>query len=257
METLSPTPIAPMPEQSLAVVPTTAEEMAPFEADYNGVVPVNNLPEADAPSTQLVRNEESKTDDVAETEQDLVVGIAGTGHDARLYAKDAGHEKHLSYLEEKSGVRNIARKIWSGVSGGAKRNKLDLESRQEIEANAHNNLFMHHGVTDEEWTDMARDTITRFTGEYEHSLDHDAGERGAEISNESDPNAVAIKTAVKGLIRDYAEGNLTDESFGEEKKRVLAELASNGVTSELLGEGATFADNLHDIAKAVVKRIGN
>jgi hypothetical protein len=139
--------------------------------------------------------------------------------------------------------------MWKGNIGREYyQQKYMREAQQEIVTTG--NLHVHTGGTEEDSSRTMQSVISRLTHDnVDELINSDIGETHARLDDGNDETAIAVKAGITGLIDQYARGDLDDDSFEEEKNRVLQQLARSN--PDLLGEGDLFADNLLTVAQNV------
>lgn len=185
----------------------------------------------------------------------LTVAIIDQSDDVREFARDAADARLTTELNsEAGGFRKIVRNIWKGnLAREYYRQRYIIEARTEIVEN--DDLYTtYQGVEDGASTRARMSTIDRFVGEYEGAIHESAGENRRDLSQaESDGEAEAglVTGAIKGLISEYAEGRLDDDTILAERTRILKDLRSSSASDQLFGEGVMMADNILEIAQNV------
>jgi hypothetical protein len=176
----------------------------------------------------------------------LKIVIAGLDKNVRNQAVVAANERLNAETNEKGFKGFIRGRVWKGnLARERYLEKYKQEAEAEIREN--DNLLQHEDRSDE----AARVATTlRYASEFEDEVIHE-GETRKNIETDSSPEAEEIKVAVKDLIKQYATGSLDDDSFEEEKRRTMTELAESGVSQNYIGEGLMYADNLLQIAQNV------
>jgi hypothetical protein len=176
----------------------------------------------------------------------LKIVIAGLDQNVRNQAVVAANERLNAETNERGFKGFIRGRVWKGNMA---RERYLEKYRQEAEAEIreNDNLLQHEDRSDE----AARVATTlRYASEFEDEVIHE-GETRKNIESDDSPEAQEIKAVSKDLIKLYATGQLDDDSFEEEKRRKMTELAEKGVSQKYIGEGMMYADNLLQISQNV------
>jgi hypothetical protein len=180
----------------------------------------------------------------------LKIGVVDDSKSFRDSAHDKASAELTSTAEQRSQhfVKRIARSVWQGFT------RPYMEQRA-IQRNLDAMVREHHsrfgGDEEGKLKQEANDdrTVERFLGE-SFRVYEDAGETKTELGD-SQPER-EIKQAIKKLVGDYIRGDLNDDNFEEERGRVLQQLTAEH--PDLMGQGLHFADNMHEIARAIMER---
>lgn len=239
----STAPLDPNVADPVLLDPTLLEEVgAPTPPDA-GPEPTpgdDGTPETTPTDAGPAGGETSDGDD----EESLTVAMIDDSFGMRQRARDIADARIASETQKGGGFRGLVRRIWKG--------SVATEWYQKKYTNeAMDQMYDQESIFGSNYRAsraQVLNTVDRFTSEYEAETVHrDAGER-KEMLDDSEAG-MAVKTAIKGLIREYAEGNLDEEGFNSERLRLLNDLSIDH--QDLMGEGLLFADNLLDIAQQV------
>lgn len=195
------------------------------------------------------------TTPTAATPENLTVAIIDQSDDVREFARDAADARLTAELNGEGGkFRRVVRNIWKGnFAREYYRQKYIREATGEI--TDEDTLYANREDIDEDARTRARvATIDRFVADYEGSVHTSAGEQRKDVSEaeaDGETGASLVTSSIKGLIQDYAEGRLDDDSLLEERTRVLGALRSTAGSEQLFGEGVMVADNIVEIAQNV------
>lgn len=181
-------------------------------------------------------------------EEPLTVAMIDDSYGMRQRARDIADARLASETQKGGGFRGLLRRVWKGsVANEYYRQKYNNEAMTDL--HSQESMF---GSNRRASRNHVVNTVDRFTSEYEAETVHrEAGER-KEMLDDS-PEGNLVKSAIKGLINEYALGTLDDEGFNSERLRVLSDLSTTH--PQLMGEGLLFADNLLDIAQQVRGRV--
>lgn len=176
----------------------------------------------------------------------LKIVIAGLDQNVRNQAVVAANERLNAETNERGFKGFIRGRIWKG---NLARERYLEKYKQEAEAEIReNDNLLHHEERSDEAARVA--TTLRYASEFEDEVIHE-GETRKNIESDDSPEAEEIKAVSKELIKLYATGKLDDDSFEEEKRRQMTELAEKGVSQKYIGEGMMYADNLLQISQNV------
>lgn len=184
-------------------------------------------------------------------EEPLVATVVGLDSNIHSFARESASNKLHQKTESGGKLTRIGRRIWYGnIARDFYLERYTREARQQIIESG--NLFVNEVSSNDVVSDQnMREAVTqRFVSEYEDLIRQD--ETKVELSDDGEQGE--FKDVIKSLIARYARGELDDDSFQEEKLRVLhAEVADKG-NRDYLKSGSLFADNLLDIARQVRAR---
>ena len=170
------------------------------------------------------------------TEQEpLRIVMTGLDKNIDNFAREAAHEKLAKKVEGGGLVRRMARSVWSNITREYQVVKATQEARQEIIENK--NLRHHHGESDQSWRDA---TVRRWGSEYaEHLIHEEAGETFHKLGAEeaaADPNVERIRTDSLDALREYALGEIADESSLELTiEQLQQEWKEAGISQDYIG----------------------
>jgi hypothetical protein len=173
---------------------------------------------------------------------DLV--LVDVSEDARDAARDRADARLNEELAEGGRVRRFAKSIWKGnIAKEYYRQKYIRHAHSEIEQSQ--DVLLHEEDREAVRRDAMVATIGRFQSEYDEAIHDDAGEQRETLSEDSE-----IGGAVKDLIRQYAGGQLNDETLNEEFTRTIAAYRESGGV-DLKGSGVVQMSNMLEIARQV------
>ncbi len=195
--------------------------------------PVSPVPASNAPSDGSSRQDSDEVPVYTFTTVD-------DSHGREVRAHELAEKRLTTELNEGGKFKRFLKSIWQGnIARDQYIAKYAAQYRQSIDQAGSINL-------DDDNSGFEKQAlIDRFSSEYDETVHAEAGERRAELASDSE-----FATRTKDLLRQYANGELDDESLIEERGRLLKELADAG-NDELLGEGKLRIDNLVQIAQAV------
>ena len=150
----------------------------------------------------------------------------------------------------------LGKKVWKhGIARDYFRNKEIYKASEEILKTK--NVFTGEGKSKEDHDRVMTEIINQFTSEYEEAVHTEAGEKKLEIGkDEFEEEATGDKASVKQLIKDYATGKITEESFRAQEERLFHNLKGNVDDKEVKGN-VMYASNLFEIAEQVKLAIKN
>ncbi len=161
--------------------------------------------------------------------------------------------KDRQFTEAGRDIRSFGRRLRYGTLGQEYyQNKYRQEKEKEI---------VERGDFKDRYGEDYESQITmRFAHEFDDLVHTEAGERRTKLDFETNPDGTTNEKGVKlkenlfGLIKeatlggfDDESGNLNEESFNEEKKRVITESANDGLTEDYIGASMLWADNILQI----------
>ena len=167
--------------------------------------------------------------------------VIDISHHLEQEARDAAEAK-LTADRDKAGFfsRIWKHNLWREVI----RQRELGRAREKI--NEQNNIFAAHESAPD--LQAARDAemnaiVERFASGYEDAL-RQSGKEKELIIVENDP---AIKSAIRQLVIEYAQGKLNEQAFDEEKARIFSKIAA--ATKELIGGAGKYIDTITAFAK--------
>ena len=176
--------------------------------------------------------------------QIVVVDVSAARQDM---ARDAADARLNAETQAGGGVMGLARRIWKGsIAHEYYRQKYTHEAQGQIDETQ--NLFINEDGSPAAEASLGA-VVERFASDYDEVIHTEAGERRNLLDDPTDPAANNIKTSIRELLRAFADDDLDDGNFEEEKNRVLKDLAAEN--PDLLGPGLLYADNLLEIAQNV------
>lgn len=162
-------------------------------------------------------------------------------------ARDAAERGLTASKESMKGFGGFFKKIWKhGMAREYYRQKQLARMREAIAENEDIYAAEQDPRIEKNAHHAAMSAVVdRFASEYEETIH--TGESKEKISGDT-TEGKGQQEKVKGLIREYASGNLDEEAFGEARKRLLMEV---GNTREDSKKTSLYADNLLEVAKQV------
>lgn len=171
--------------------------------------------------------------------------VVDVSKDARDAARDRADARLSEELAEGGRIRRFAKAIWKGnLAKDYYRQKYIAQAHEHIEASQ--DVLVHEDGNERVRRAAMQATIDRFQSEYEEAIHEDAGESREILDDNSE-----LTGAVKDLVREYAAGNLNDESIEEEFTRVVAAYREHSDSNELKGEGIVQLHNIIEVAQQV------
>ena len=174
-------------------------------------------------------------------------------------AHDVAETKLAESLEQQSGIKGFARRIWKhNLFLEYYRQKEIHKARQAILSTG--NIYEgEEGATDHDAGKRA--LVEQFSSEYDEAIHTEAGEHrdvlGAAPEQGQRDRELAVKSEIQKLIRDFATQDLESEQvracFTEEKNRIFSTM--KGVKGDVIDKGNLYADNLLEIAREVHQNI--
>jgi hypothetical protein len=187
--------------------------------------------------------------------------IVGLDKNIRNYAVEAADHSLKEKMGQK-GFKGFLKRVWYSTTAPVYMTRETYKAKREIVENQ--NLFHHRGKDD---ADERVAVVNRFVEEYDEMIHKGAGERradpisGTSIMPESSPEG-EVQAAIHDLIRSYVANEIvdengirTDEAFEQEKRRLINELAQQGIAEDYLGEALLYGDNLLQIAQTAEAKI--
>lgn len=167
---------------------------------------------------------------------------------AQIQARDVAEAKMTADKEQLKGVKGFLKRIWHhNIGHEYYRQKEIRQARGEILETK--NIYAGK-TTDRALHEQAMAaTVERFTSDYEEAVHREAGEEKKSIEEELGGQADAVKTEIKDLISEYAQGRIDEANLAESKNRIFSRL--KGVSREEVDKRAIYADNLLEIARQV------
>lgn len=177
-----------------------------------------------------------------EASYDLV--LVDQSQDARDFARDRADARLSEELNEGGRFKRFVKGIWKGnVARDYYRQKYIREAQADIQGTQ--DVLTHEEADADRRGRAIQATIERFQSEQPGLIHENAGENRQEIDTES-----GIAHGLKGIISQYAKGELSDEALQEERTRVI-EAYREAHGNEALGEGLVQIDNILSVAQSV------
>jgi len=150
----------------------------------------------------------------------------------------------------------LGQKIWKyGLKRDYNRNKEIYKASQEILKTG--NVFVGEGKEKEAHDKVMSDIIDQFTSGYDEAIHEEAGEKKVVLGkDELEEEATGDKEAAKQLIKDWATGKISKESFLAQEERLFHQLKGNQDDKEVKGN-VMYASNLFEVAEQVKLAIKN
>jgi hypothetical protein len=158
-------------------------------------------------------------------------------------SRDAAEAHMSASKKELKGVRGVFKKIW-------KHNLFHEYYRQKeialVREKILNTKSLFAGEKEARVAHKAAmGALTdRFLQEYEEAVHKEAGESREVLGNEE--TDVDTREEIHKVLRDYAAGNLTEETFEEERNRILSKLT--GLSREAIQSEVRHTDSLREVA---------
>lgn len=194
--------------------------------------------------------EEEEKDEILEKLKQTAV-IVNIEEIAEAEARKAADARMTESKKSLKGFKKIFKKIWKHTFFDEYYRQKEINKVREEIKNTGNiytgriedgNRIAHEeamkGITD------------RFISEYENNEVLSKGEK-REFLEEKDTETITAKNDIKNLVIDYAEGKLNEETFKDEKNRILNTLNKK----DLLKDSNNYADNLFELAQNVKSAI--
>ena len=231
-----PDPITPTPTQTPQSPPTPPPTNVQTQTT-DTTSPVT--PQSPPPPTQ----ERTPVDLQPQTSEFTMVMI-DQSKDARDFARDAADARLTSELNEGGKFRRFIKGIWKGnIAREFYRQQYIREAQAQIEAGQ--DVLLHETGDTGQRTRAQMSTIERFQSEHHEMLNRGAGEGSEKLAKDSE-----LAVGLKGVIRDFVEGKLTNEGLKEERNRVIEAYRAKYGDAQV-GEGLVRIDNMLDIAESV------
>ena len=150
----------------------------------------------------------------------------------------------------------LGQKIWKyGLKRDYNRNKEIYKASQEILKTG--NVFVGEGKEKQAHDKVMTDIIDQFTSGYDEAIHEEAGEKKVILGkDELEEEATGDKEAAKQLIKDWATGKISKESFLAQEDRLFHQLKGNQDEKEVKGN-VMYASNLFEVAEQVKLAIKN
>lgn len=150
----------------------------------------------------------------------------------------------------------VGQKAWKhGIARDFYRNKEIYKASQEILKSE--NAFIGEGKDKEDHDRVMSDIIDQFTSGYEETIHKEAGEEKVILNkDELGEKTTENKEAVKQLIKDYATGKITKESFKTQEERLFHDLKESH-DEKVIKENTMYASNLLEVAEQIKLAIKN
>ena len=162
--------------------------------------------------------------------------------DMEKMAEDEAHKAADAYMTEDKAKSNVFKRFWkhSFLEGFYRQREVD---RVKEEIRNSGNMYVGRLGNDKTANNNTMEAISeRFISDYD-GLIKDGEEK--EVLNDTDPKTVEARNGIKSLITLYAQNNIQEEAFTEEKNRIFNNLNDKNTRRSL----NSYADNLLEIAK--------
>lgn len=166
--------------------------------------------------------------------------------DSLKRARHVAEAEMTASKEEMKGARGFFRRVWKhGLTRYVTEARAEARARAQMLEKQNVYIDLDDAAEVQRRTNIA--TTERFIAEYEDTVHAEAGEVRDQLGDtEVEQN---IKHGLQELVRAFAGGDLNEESFEEEKKRLLGDLQAT--RGDVLDKGLLYADNLLELAKQV------
>jgi len=173
------------------------------------------------------------------------IAIIDTSDALEEQARDMAEEKLTEAEGNLTGIKGTFSKIWKhNLFREYYRQKEIARAKKSISESG--NLYIGENA-DQTVHDSAMNTVVdRFIQEHEEAIHTDVGEERRITDNENIDDAF-INVSVRDLIREFATGNINEESFHEERNRIIAD--ATGFSGKKLENAVNHTDNLFEIAR--------
>ena len=229
----TPAPTQTPPQSPPTQLPTNVQTQT---ADPNSPI----APQSPPPLTP-----EKTPVDLQPRTSEFTMVMVDQSKDARDFARDAADARLTKELNEGGKFRRFLKGIWKGnVAREYYRQQYIREAQAQIEAGQ--DVLVHETGDQSQRTRAQMSTIERFQSEHRDMLiNNGAEEKAGELVKDSE-----LALGLKGVIRDFVEGKLTNEGLKEERNRVIEAYRAKYGDAQV-GEGLVRIDNMLDIAESV------
>jgi hypothetical protein len=229
-------PTAPAHERAAPLTPE--EEVALLEMEHHYDDPTEPPVEPAEPTP------EDSVPGVPPPAPELTLVMVDQSQDARDFARDAADARLTHELGEGGRFSKFVKGIWKGnIAKDYYRQKYIKEAQTQIESSQ--DVLIHETNEASARGRAKLATMERFQREEAEMINRGAGENKNSIAGDSE-----LAVGLKGILREYAEGRLSDDALLEERTRVV-EAYREAHGDALVGEGLVKTDNILDIAQAV------
>lgn len=173
------------------------------------------------------------------------IAIIDTSDALEEQARDIAEEKLTEAKENLTGIKGALSRVWKhNLFRPYYRQKEIARAKASISESG--NLYVGENADKKVHDEAMNAVVDRFIQEHEEAIHTDAGEKRRITSNENVDDAF-INVSVRDLIREFASGNIDEESFHEERNRIIAE--ATGFSGKKLENTVNHTDNLFEIAR--------
>jgi len=162
-------------------------------------------------------------------------------------ARDVAEEKLTAHKGELKGIKGFCAKIWKHnlFREYYRQKEISLAKKEILDSG---NLYVGENADQSAHNEAMSAVVDRFIQEYDEAIHTDAGEERRTIKKESSSaDDRHLNFAVRALIKEFASGKISEESFKEERDRIIADAPGFGI--EKLKNTATHTDNLFEVAR--------
>ncbi len=181
----------------------------------------------------------------------FTAGLVDTSDIMRSQAHRAASEKMTADKKELSGFKGIVARIW-------KYNYAEqyLHEQERVKAKkrilAEGNVYSNEGLSATEKAEANKAfqdaTLTRFTSEIKGLVEENLGEKREQLADTA--AAKAIKSDLKKIINEYADGRIDEAGFEGAKRAVFEKIQQSG-DQTTIKQSEMFVDNFLAIADQV------
>ncbi len=182
-------------------------------------------------------------DQVELTDEQLAEQLRGQVVDLSQGVQSEAIDASDEYINEQTrqrGVKGFLKRIWHGnITRDYIRQRETRRNKQEIIETQ--NLYAASGGTKEEHDAAASAVVTRFAEDFIHG-----GESNQDLAETE--HGSELEHALKTLVKEYASGELDDDSLQEEKTRLLDSYGES-ISEADRKKGLLLADNVLEVAR--------
>lgn len=227
--------LTPAPLEGLSVDKKPEAEQIAAEAEVN---------------MDMAKNE--SLDNLKQVEKlTFTAGVVDTSEILRGKSYRAASEKMTADKKDLKGVKGFLEKIWKYNYAEQflhEKQRVDVKKKM-VEAG---NLYIAENLTAAEKEVAQRSfseaILERFIPDIKEMVEESLGEKREEIKDSAETEK--IKTDLKKIINEYADGQLDEAGFEGAKREVFAAIEKSG-SQETIKKSEMYVDNFLDIARQV------
>lgn len=229
-------------------LPEASQNDLPLEKEAEATE-INN--KSDLRLTELKKD---SLDRIANVNEKIILkaGVVDVSDIVSGRSKRFADEEMTAEKKDLKGIKGFFKKIWNyHYIEQVTHEKKRVEAKKKILEEQ--NIYSNENLSSEEKAQAGRNfsqlTVERFISDVQGLIESELGEKKEELGTETE-NERQIRTSLKIIVNDYAEGRLDEAGF-EGKKRDIFSGLEKIENQETLKKGEMYVDNFLEVAKQV------